>query len=53
MFVVHSNAADPAAELRKLQAHADLPPLMRQGLMEPDILHHCLLLHDGPADTAR
>ena len=46
LFVVHSDAVDPAGELQKLQAHADLPPLMRQGLMEPVILNHCLLLHD-------
>lgn len=50
--MVHSHAKDPADELRKLQTHADFPPLMRQGLMEPEILHHCLVLHDGPDGAA-
>lgn len=50
--MVHSEAPDLAAELVRLQAHAELPPLMRQGLMEPGILHHCLVLHDAAGNMA-
>ena len=47
--MLHSSVGDAVAALRQLQSQAQLPPLMRQGLMEANILHHCLLLHDESA----
>ena len=46
---MHAHAADPLQAYRELFKAAPLPPLMRQGIMEPAILKHYLLLHDDAA----
>ena len=43
---MHAHAADPLQAYGELFRSAPLPPLMRQGIMEPQILKHYLLLHD-------
>lgn len=53
---MHAHAADPVQAYGDLFKSAPLPPLMRQGIMEPAILKHYLLLHDDatvPAGFAR
>lgn len=46
---MHAHAADPLQAYGDLFKSAPLPPLMRQGIMEPHILKHYLLLHDDAA----
>ena len=46
LLVMHAHAADPLQAYGELFRSASLPPLMRQGVMEPQILKHYLLLHD-------
>ena len=46
---MHAHAADPLQAYGELFKSAPLPPLMRQGIMEPHILKHYLLLHDDAA----
>ena len=46
---MHAHAADPLQAYGELFKSAPLPPLMRQGIMEPAILKHYLLLHDDAA----
>ena len=46
---MHAHAADPLQAYGDLLRTAFLPPLMRQGIMEPNILKHYLLLHDDAA----
>lgn len=46
---MHAHAADPLQAYGELFKSAPLPPLMRQGIMEPNILKHYLLLHDDAA----
>lgn len=46
---MHAHAADPLQAYGELLKSAPLPPLMRQGIMEPNILKHYLLLHDDAA----
>ncbi|KAK9805365.1 hypothetical protein WJX73_007226 [Symbiochloris irregularis] len=50
LYVVHVDAEDIVAELQQLQAGGNVPPLMRQGLMEASILQHCLVLHDATSE---
>lgn len=49
LLVMHAHAADPLQAYGELFKSAPLPPLMRQGIMEPAILKHYLLLHDDAA----
>ncbi|KAL3147776.1 hypothetical protein ABBQ32_002510 [Trebouxia sp. C0010 RCD-2024] len=49
LLVMHAHAADPLQAYGELFKSAPLPPLMRQGIMEPHILKHYLLLHDDAA----
>lgn len=49
LLVMHAHAADPLQAYGELFRSAPLPPLMRQGIMEPNILKHYLLLHDDAA----
>ena len=49
---MHAHAADPVQACGDLFKSAPLPPLMRQGIMEPAILKHYLLLHDDAAVPA-
>ncbi|DBA74127.1 hypothetical protein WJX77_012500 [Trebouxia sp. C0004] len=49
LLVMHAHAADPLQAYGDLFRSAPLPPLMRQGIMEPNILKHYLLLHDDAA----
>ena len=46
---MHAHATDPLQAYGDLFKSAPLPPLMRQGIMEPHILKHYLLLHDDAA----
>lgn len=49
LLVMHAHATDPLQAYGDLFRTAPLPPLMRQGIMEPNILKHYLLLHDDAA----
>ncbi len=44
--MLHAHAPDPTAGFSALFQAAELPPLMKQGVMDPLILKHYLLLHD-------
>ena len=46
LLVLHAHAPDPTAGFSALFQAAELPPLMKQGVMDPLILKHYLLLHD-------
>ena len=46
LLVLHAYAPDPTAGFSALFQAAELPPLMKQGVMDPLILKHYLLLHD-------
>ena len=52
LAIVHSWAADPVAAFGELFRTAELPPLMRSGVMEPKLLRHYVLLHDEQAPDA-
>ena len=46
LLVLHAHTPDPTAGFSALFQAAELPPLMKQGVMDPLILKHYLLLHD-------
>ena len=48
---MHAHVADPVKAYGELFRTAPIPPLMGQGIMEPQILKHYLLLHDDAANA--
>ena len=52
LLVMHSHVSDPLPAFSELSKSAALPPLMRQGVMDPNVLKHYLLLHDDAAAAA-
>lgn len=48
---MHSHAPDVLQMFSDLFQQAELPPLLKQGAMDPRVLKHYLLLHD-PANAA-
>ena len=49
LLVVHAHASDPLPIFGELSKSAAVPPLLKQGIMDPNVLKHYLLLHDDAA----
>ena len=49
--MLHSHASSMPATYNDMFRHAELPPLMKLGVMEPRVLKHYLLLHDDANDA--
>lgn len=50
--MAHSHAEDPIKEFLDLLEESNLPPLMKQGMMESKLPKHYLLLHDDSSPTS-